>query len=129
MNAFVVVGNLQWFDIIKHFKNNKTVIWKQVSKGKIGDEVYIYVGRPLSRLVYKCRIKHINVDAKDVNYLSPYVGRRNLSYMELELLRELPMEGLELQQLLVNGLKTVQCATMIADKLKSYIDEVINDGI
>lgn len=35
MNAFVVVGNIQRFDITKHFERNNTVIWKQVSNGQV----------------------------------------------------------------------------------------------
>ena len=125
MNAFVVVGNVHRFDIVKHFNCSNMVVWKQVSKGKIGDEVYIYIGRPLSRLVYKCRIVEINVNADNVEYVSTYEGKRKPSYMKLELMEELPAGGLDLVQLLDHGLKTVQCSTMIDEKLKSYIDEVI----
>lgn len=124
MNAFVVAGNVQRFDIAEHFKHSNTVIWKQVANGQIGDVVYIYLGRPYSRLAYKCYIAEVNVDAKNVEYLSQYKGKRKPSYMRLELIKELPAGELDLIQLLDRGLKTVQCATKIDDGLKSYIEEV-----
>ena len=125
MNAFVVVGNLQRFDIVDYFKSNKTVIWKQVSKCETGDRVFIYVGRPLSRLVYECRITKKDVSIEGIHYLLPYAGKRKQPHMELELIRELPVEGLSLKTLLDKGLKTVQCSTRIDDELKKYIDKVI----
>ena len=124
MNTFVVVGNVQRFDIVEHFKHCNTVIWKQMSKGQIGDEAYIYLGRPYSRLAYKCSIVEVNVNAENVEYLSPYEGKKKPSYMKLELIKELPSGELDLTHLLDKGLKTVQCATKIDDELKSYIDEV-----
>ena len=125
MKAFVVVGNVQRFDIVEHFKHSDTVIWKQVSKGQVGDEAYIYLGRPYSRLAYKCSIVELNVTAENVEYLSQYEGKRKPSYMKLELIKELPAGKLDLAELLDKGLKTVQCATKIDDELKTYIDEVI----
>lgn len=124
MNAFVVVGNIQRFDITKHFERNDTVIWKQVSNGQVGDEVYIYLGRPLSRLVYKCRIVQKDVNGDGVGYLSQYGEKKKPSYMKLELISELPSEGLALKQLLSKGLKTVQCATKMDAALKLYVEEV-----
>lgn len=124
MNAFVVVGNMKRFDIVNHFESNDSVIWKQVSKCEIGDEVYIYVGRPLSRIMYKCRIQKKDVDSEKVEYLLSYEGKRKPAYMELELVKTLSSDGLNLKQLLDHGLKTVQCSTMMDDGLKAYIEEV-----
>ena len=124
MNAFIVVGNIRKFDIVDHFKKCNTVIWKQVSKCEIGDEVYVYVGQPLSRLIYKCRITRKNVDIEGIGYLSSLIGTRKKSFMELELIQELASGDLGLKALMKNGLKTVQCSTMANNDLRAYIDEV-----
>lgn len=127
MSEYVISCNLSQFDLIQHFCAHKTIIWKQTKPCKAGDIVYVYIGRPFSRLYYKCRV--LVADIQDCPTDNPFyennIGRqKNPRFMELQLDRVLPEHGLSLQELIDNGLKTVQCATQVSDELHRYISSV-----
>lgn len=124
MNEYIISCNIKKFDLVKHFQNSKTVIWKQHKSCKVGDYVYIYVGRPYSRLFYGCRVTQVdikecptesNFDTAKLRY------NENTSFMELTIDEILPKDGLTLCELQNNGLKTVQCSTQVSDELHDYI--------
>lgn len=129
MNEYVISCNLDKFDLITHFQKNKTVIWKQTKPHVIGDLVYIYVGRPYSRLFYKCIITQIDITQcpeESIFYKNGSGRSRNPKYMELALDKVLPeKKELTLVELQKNGLKTVQCTTRVLDELHSYLKCVI----
>lgn len=56
MREYIISCNLNQFNLLSHFEHNKTVIWKQTKPCVSGDSVFVYVGRPYSRLFYKCRV-------------------------------------------------------------------------
>lgn len=131
MKEYIVCCNLQRFDLIKHFSTNNHVIWKQTKKCQIGEIVYIYVGRPYSRLYYKCVVKKNNMqdDNNQETIYSNGIGKqRNSGFMELELVSVLAEEGMGLQSLLDNGLKTVQCTTEVDESLHNYIEKWARKG-
>ena len=126
MSEYVVSCNLQNFNLIKHFEEYKEVVCKQTKKCAVGDTVYIYVGRPFSRLYYICDV--IDVDLQSVPqgyYLDGKIDHNaKRRYMRLRLSELLPESGLELINLQSHGLKTVQCATCVSDELHQYINRV-----
>ena len=129
MNEFVISCNLNQFDLVQFFEKNNKIVWKQTKKCNIGDIVYIYVGRPYSRLFFKCSVVAANISTCPPGnpFYENNTGRqKNPLFMELQLDKVLPECGLSLQQLLDNGLKTVQCSTQVSDELHRYILRIIS---
>ena len=88
----------------------KAIDWKQSAKNIcVGDIVYIYVGKPISAIKYKCRVNKTNLskveidDSEFVIYGENYENYGNR--MELELIREYADTELTRDMLVENGLK------------------------
>ena len=60
-SEWIIPANPKYFDIENALKENKTIIWKQNADIKINDIVYIYVGSPYSSIMYKFKVKEINI--------------------------------------------------------------------
>lgn len=88
----------------------KSYKWKQSAKSiEIGDEIFIYVGSPISAIKYKCTVNKINLttrkidDSKFVLNGEPYNNYMN--YMELELLEKYDNHQYAFEVLKETGLK------------------------
>ena len=123
MAVFITSCNVQRFDILQFFKNENKVYWKQISKCSTGDTVYIYVGRPYSELMFKSVVLEINIENANCAYL-PTDPNIKTKYMQIELLEKIE-QHIGLEELLSNGLKTVQCATQASPELTKYIEKRI----
>ena len=67
--SWLVPANPKYYDVIKAFKKSNEIIWKQSSDIHVGDLVYLYVGEPYSKVMYKCMATEVNIpyDYKDNN--------------------------------------------------------------
>ena len=127
MKEYVISCNLSQFDLIEHFEQDKTVIWKQTKPCVVGDLVYVYIGRPYSRLFYRCKVTVADIMEcpEDNPFYKNKTGRqKNPKYMMLEIEDVLPDKGLGLLELQEHGLKTVQCSTQVSEELHNYIAKV-----
>ena len=59
--VWLVPANPQYFDIELAFANKEDIIWKQSSDIRVGDIVYMYVGAPISAILYKCEVTEVNI--------------------------------------------------------------------
>lgn len=130
LNCWIVPCNVKYFDVVAHFKQKRTVIWKNISSVQPGDIVYIYLGAPHKELRYKCVVLNANV-GPDVLLNNDYAMPRRpvssmyqveIKYMELELVDEYPIGSFVLQELRSNGLGQVQVQAKVANQLQEYID-------
>lgn len=53
---WLIPANPKYFDVIAAFKKNKIINWKQGKNIKTGDLVFMYVGAPVSAILYKCLV-------------------------------------------------------------------------
>ena len=125
MSEYIVVCNIQMFDIIAHFSNSTSLVWKQPAPCKVGDTVYFYLGRPYKQIMYKCRVVETSIAKPMVSYWSNYESRRKSLFMRVDLCEKFEDDALSYQNLLDHGLKTVQCSTRVDGQLKKYIDDII----
>ena len=44
-------------------KNKKTVEWKQPKNINVGDKVYIYIGSPISAIIYKKEVLEKDIES------------------------------------------------------------------
>ena len=58
---WIIPSNPKYYDIIHAFDDAKEIDWKQGAGIKKGDTVYMYVGAPVSAVLYKCRVTETNI--------------------------------------------------------------------
>ena len=77
---WILPANPKFFDIEDAFNHYKEIDWKQSSKVKVGDIAYMYVGAPVSAILYKCEITATNIpyDYSDENIRITHLMRIKL---------------------------------------------------
>lgn len=58
---WIIPSNPQYFDIVHAFDNTKEITWKQGTGIKKGDTVFLYVGAPVSAILYKCKVTETEI--------------------------------------------------------------------
>ena len=58
---WIIPSNPKYYDIIHAFDDTDEIDWKQGSGIKAGDTVFMYVGSPVSAILYKCRVTETDI--------------------------------------------------------------------
>ncbi len=58
---WIIPSNPRYYDIIHAFDDTDEIDWKQGSGIKAGDIVYMYVGSPVSAILYKCKVRETDI--------------------------------------------------------------------
>ena len=58
---WIVPSNPKYYDVQAAFKESKEINWKQGKGIKTGDTVFLYVGAPISAILYKCRVTKTDI--------------------------------------------------------------------
>ena len=58
---WIIPSNPKYYDIIHAFDETETIDWKQGAGIKMGDTVFMYVGAPVSAVLYKCKVTETNI--------------------------------------------------------------------
>ena len=53
---WIIPANPDYYDIVHAFDDDREIEWKQGRGIKAGDTVFLYVGAPVSAILYKCRV-------------------------------------------------------------------------
>ncbi len=78
---WLIPSNPKYFDIISAFEETNTLTWKQGKSFKVGDTLYMYVGAPVSAILYKCTILETDIPC---NFKSKNVNIEALTTIKLE---------------------------------------------
>lgn len=68
-NEWLIPANHKYYNLIEHFKNNKTCLWKKYSNININDIIYIYIGVPYQSIMFKLKVIETNENNKEMNLL------------------------------------------------------------
>ena len=79
---WLIPSNPKYFDIVHAFDDKDEINWKQGAGIKKGDTVYMYVGAPVSAILYKCRVTET-----DIPYRFRREGLTIKSLMKIRLLK------------------------------------------
>lgn len=63
-NAWLIPANPKYYDVINCFNDKDIITWKQSNNILIGDIVFLYVGAPISSILYKCEVLKTNIPYK-----------------------------------------------------------------
>ena len=58
---WLIPSNPKYYDIVHAFDDKDEIDWKQGSGIRSGDTVFLYVGSPVSAILYKCRVTETNI--------------------------------------------------------------------
>ncbi len=58
---WIIPSNPKYYDIIHAFDHTDTIDWKQGSGIRQGDTVFLYVGAPVSAVLYQCEVTETNI--------------------------------------------------------------------
>lgn len=128
---WIIPCNLRYYDVFGAFANLKTLDWKQSNRNiGVGDIVYIYVGKPVCAIKYRCKVNKVNLpfcEIDDNAYVKiGDVYERYGNYMELELIEEYENDVLSMDKMRALGLKgNIQSPR----KLPSYIKALLKDRV
>ena len=134
MTRWIIPCNANYYDIVHAFENLSCIDWKQSRKIEVGDIVYIYVGRPIKAVMFKCRVNKVNLPAIEIDD-SAFVIKGDAyenygNYMELELLGKFNQSELSLERLSEHGLQgNVQGPRRMNDDLMKLFSEVEKEPV
>lgn len=58
---WIIPANPGYFDILHAFDDKEEIFWKQAAGIKKGDTVFLYVGAPVSAILYRCRVTETDI--------------------------------------------------------------------
>ena len=91
---WLVPSNPKFYDIIKAFEEADEIDWKQGAGIKKGDTVYMYVGAPVSAILYQCEVTEANIPFEDDD------GNVHMKeMMKIRLLKRYPPDRFTFQRL------------------------------
>ncbi len=126
MTAWIIPCNEKYYRHREAFANLDYIDWRQSTKVKAGDIVYIYVGQSVGAILYKCNV--IDVDmANGSNNDQEYNIKGQLKpakkYMRLKLIETYPDDKYKKKDLLENGLKTLRGPSKATEQLLYYLEK------
>lgn len=130
MTEWLIPCNLKYYDAIGAFKKLKRIDWKQSAKSIcVDDIVYIYVGKPISAIKFKCRVTKVNLNSIEIDDSEFIInGEQYVNYgnhMELEFIKEYRDSDLTISLLAENGLKgQVQGPRRIDSTISKLISQI-----
>ena len=110
MQQWIIPCNINLYDVIGAFNKLNNIDWKQSNRSILeGDEVFIYVGKPICSILFKCKVNRSNYnetqidDSEFILHGESYENYGN--YMELELVEKYESSRFYIDILVSNGLK------------------------
>ena len=64
---WIIPANPKYYDIVHAFDGRDEITWKQGAGIKKGDTVFIYVGAPVSAVLFKCKVTETDIPYKFAN--------------------------------------------------------------
>ena len=127
---WIIPCDYKQYDIIKAFAKYKELDWHATPQTKNlqnGDKVYIYVGKPFSRIMYECEVVKtglLNRGIDDSEFIR--ISKENWSgeCFRIRLISKFEGLSLSLDDLNANGLDgNVQAARKLSTQAKTYIEK------
>lgn len=133
MTTWIIPCNANYYDVEGAFANLGRVDWKQSRRIETGDTVYIYVGRPVKAILFKCKAAKVNMGSIEIDdsafVLSDEINEHYGKYMELVPIRKFDRTLLTLDILLANGLQgSVQGPRRSNEQLDRLFARVENES-
>lgn len=110
MAQWIIPCNPELYDVFGAFKKLKCIDWRQSNHSIAeNDDVYIYVGKPIAAIMFKCKVNRANYENGQIDdsefILNGELHENYGNYMELELLEEYEQSKFPIEVLKANGMR------------------------
>lgn len=126
---WIMSANPTVFDHKAAFKKNGFIDWNQTRNFSVGDIVYIYCSKPISRIMYITKVEKINMLASEVIEEEVWWKKTHVQknrYMRLRLISYVESVELALSNLQKNGMRYApQSPSIVKSELQRYIDQIL----
>ncbi len=109
-NYWVVPASVTRYDVISHFENYDTITWRQRADIKLQDIVYIYIGSPISSIMFQCEAIKVN-----------FVGEHQ-NTMELKLIEKYEAGIYSLEKLKNYDLRAIRGTRRMPEKALDFLN-------
>lgn len=127
MSRFIVPCNPKYFDVIKHFECQKTLVCKRLNKVCVGDIVYVYLCQPYKEIKYRCHVTKETLDEQTImqnKYAIINPSNSNDKYMEITLDFSYPTGAITYEMLKAHDYNQFQRMGHVWYKTEAFIDVV-----
>lgn len=121
MKKWLVPCNVKNFNILEHFKSHTTAMFKKNRALAVGDEVYIYVAKPYSEILFKGVVVRSAVNPSEVDKMYRVPGANEKHFIEVQLVKSFPQHTFTAEALKQNGIGQVVNQQIIRGQAESYI--------
>lgn len=91
---WIIPSNPKYYDIVHAFDDTDEIDWKQGAGIKKGDTVFMYVGAPVSAVLYKCQVTETDIPFQYEN------GKLTIkALMKIKLLKRYPSDRFTFEKL------------------------------
>jgi len=116
-SSWIIPANPKYFDVIAHFEQESTILWKQPKGIKEKDHIYLYLGSPYSAILYQCEVIEIDV---------PYQYQdKNLTIkkaMRLKLVKRYKKDDYTFSKLKKYGVTSIRGARHLPEELERELN-------
>ncbi|WP_314793695.1 hypothetical protein [Eggerthia catenaformis] len=127
---YIFPCNPEHFDIEKYFLNNAQIVWRKPSDIEVGDIAYIYIGKTIREVKYRCKVVSTEVsgDVLEANAYAIPKGKlaAKCSYVILELERTYENGTVTLPMLKENGMGQFMVPMRAKDSLEKLFIDIDN---
>lgn len=128
---WIISANGKMYNHWDSFKDRGYVDWRQSANFEVGDIIYVYSTRPLSRIEFKCIVEKNNMVFEDITddreywmKKDEYYKSQKKLYSRLRLLETIDSDNLTLNKLKENGIKAApQGPQRLKGDLLKYIEK------
>ena len=109
---WIIPANPKYFDVISYIESLGIFSWKQPKNINLNDIVYIYLGAPYSAILYKCKVRELDLYDEPENPV-----------MNLELIKKYNPKDYTFDKLKTLGVKSVRSPRRISKQLSEALKE------
>lgn len=116
-HTWLIPANPRYYDIMHAFNEpNELLLWKQSTKVRAGDPVFIYVTNPVKAVIFQCRAVQVNIP---YHYRSKQV-RLNQA-MKLQLVKRYPANKYDFNFLKAHGIRYIRGPRKLSNQLAALL--------
>lgn len=127
---YVFPCNPEHFDIDAYFLNNTQILWRRPSDIEVGDIAYIYIGKTIREVKYRCKVISTEVSKEKLQANSYAIPKGKLaskcSYIILELEQIYADGTFPLPVLKEKGMGQFMVPMRAKDKLEQLLTDIDN---
>ena len=121
---WLVPANPKYYDIVGAFEKEDEINWKQGNGIRVGDTVWMYVGAPVSAILYRCAVTETDIP---YDYADENLTIRAL--MKIKLLDRIPADRFPFDRLRqAFGVNAVRGPRGIPVRLREALKKETEDG-